>query len=83
MGGVLACMLICMPLGACGRRRRVSLLLAVLAILTVGGGLSGCGSGVAVIAPGSPGTVPGNYTVTVAGSFSGAVTSTSFSLTVN
>jgi hypothetical protein len=45
--------------------------------------LSGCGSGVAVIASSDSGTPAGNYTVTVAGSFSGAITSTSFTVTVN
>lgn len=85
MGGVLACMLVCVPF-TLKKRGRVSLLLAVLAILTLGGGLSGCGSGVATLVSGSPGnsgTPLGNYTVTVAGSVSGALTSTSFTLTVN
>jgi pseudomonalisin len=83
-GGALACMLLCLPLGR--KRHRVSVLALLLALMTMSGGLSGCGGG------GTPasntnlsnlGTTLGNYTVTVTGSFSGAATATSFTLTVN
>jgi subtilase family serine protease len=83
-GGALACMLLCFPLGR--KRYRVSVLVLLLALMTMSGGLSGCGGG------GTPasgtnlsnlGTTLGNYTVTVTGTFSGAATATSFTLTVN
>ncbi len=78
-GGVLACMLLCLPL----RRRRISLLFALLAVLALGSGLSGCGAGGTPPVSSDPGTTLGSYTVTVMGTYSSIATPISFTLTLN
>jgi len=83
-GGVLACLLVFLPLGARKGRRRLSLFLALLVLLAIGSGLSGCGGGGSTpAAPGDPGTTIGSYTVTVTGTVSSVSTPTTFTLTVN
>jgi len=85
MGSVLACMLLWLPISARKNQRRASLLVALLAVLILGVSLSGCGTGShsSAVGPVDLGTPLGNYTVTVTGTFSGAATATSFTLTVN
>jgi len=73
-GGVLACLMLCIPL----RRRRVPLLLALmLAVFT--GAASGCSSG----GPSDPGTSSGSYIVTVQSTNSTIPATVSFTVTVN
>jgi hypothetical protein len=75
-GGVLACLLICIPL----RRRRIQLPLLLLALFFAAAGISGCGGNTTIV----PGTTVGNYSITVTGTYSGSTsTSTTFTLTVN